>query len=217
MSSKGNALISVILVVLGVVFIWFYDQDSLPRSIVVLCGLTFAIPAVISLLSVFLSGKGDRRSSSVRAVQAVCGVGGLLMGLSIILLPAIFRPLLSYPFSALMIVGGAFQIFQLSHKNRRVDYPSWMFIVPVAVLVAGVLVLCLQLLGSPIGEKWVVLVTGISALVYGLNGLLVSILPHRLPPLHPIVPVLPANGVETVAATEEAGEAVAPERADVIS
>lgn len=183
MSNKGNALISVILIALGVVFIWLYDRDTLPRSIVMLCGLAFVIPAVISLISVFFAGKNSRRGSGARVIQMICGIGGLVLGLCIIFLPGVFRPLLVYPFAALLIFGGAFQIFQLSHKYRPVDYPAWMYLVPVLVLVAGVVILCVPTLREPSSQPWVVLTTGIAAVLYGINGLLISILPHRLPPL----------------------------------
>lgn len=205
MSNKGNALISVILIALGVVFIWLYDRDTLPRSIVLLCGLAFVVPAIISLLSIFIARKNSTRSSGIRYVQLICGIGGLVLGCCIILLPGVFRPLLVYPFAALMIVGGAFQIFQLSQKYRPVDYPAWMFIAPVLILVAGVVILCWPGLREPVNQPWIVLATGIAAVLYGVNGLLISILPHRLPPLH-------APAVVEAAKEVRQAEAAQPER-----
>lgn len=183
MSNKGNALISILILALGGVFIWLYDHDTLPKSIVLLCGLAFVVPAVISLLTMFISRRSDKASAGLRLIQMVCGVGGLGLGLSIILLPDVFRPLLVYPFAALMIVGGAFQVFQISHKYRPVDYPAWMYIAPILILAAGVVVLCTPSLHAIEYEKWIVLITGIAGVLYGISGLLISILPHRLPPL----------------------------------
>ncbi|MDE5941608.1 MAG: DUF308 domain-containing protein [Muribaculaceae bacterium] len=210
MSNKGNALISVIIIALGAIFIWLYDHDTLPRSIVLLCGLAFAVPAVISLISVFISRKNSTRGSAVRAIQMICGVGGLIFGLLIIFMPEVFRPLLVYPFAALLIFGGAFQIFQLAHKYRPVDYPAWMFITPVLILVAGVIMLCLPLLRDPANQPWVVLITGIAAVLYGINGLLVSVLPLRLPPLHPEkkeTATTPATETGSAATTSDATDA----------
>ena len=194
MSNKGNALISILILALGAVFIWLYDRDTLPRSIVLLCGLAFVVPAVISLISMFISRRSDTTSAGLRFIQLVCGVGGLGLGLSIILLPDIFRPLLIYPFSALMIVGGAFQVFQISHKYRPVDYPAWMYIAPILILVAGVVALCVPSLHAPEYEKWIVLATGIAGVLFGANGLCISVLSHRLPPLREghIIPPVPS-------------------------
>lgn len=222
MSNKGNALISVILIALGVVFIWLYNRDTLPRSIVLLCGLAFVVPAVISLLSIFISRKNNSRSSGLRVVQLVCAIGALVLGGCIIFMPDVFRPLLVYPFAALMVFGGAFQIFQLSHKYRPVDYPAWMFVVPVLVLVTGVVILCWPGLREPVNQPWIVLTTGIAAVVYGANGLLISILPHRLPPLHAASavglpdakhPVEPAK--EVVSSPDPSGTVVPDEPAEV--
>ena len=183
MSNKGNALISVLILALGVVFIWLYDRDTLPRSIVLLCGLAFVVPALIRLLSMFVSRRSDRPSAGLRLIQMICGIGGLGLGLAIILLPDVFRPLLVYPFAALMIAGGAFQVFQISHKYRPVDYPSWMFVAPILILSAGVVLLCVNSLHTPENEQWVVLVTGIAGVLFGINGLFVTVLSHRLPQL----------------------------------
>lgn len=179
MSNKGNVLISFVILVLGGVFIWLYDRDMLPRSIVLLCGLAFVVPAVLSLLSTFFTGKNSRRGSAMRIIQMVCGVGGLGLGLCIMLMPDVFRPLLFYPFGALMIVGGLFQVFQLSNRNRPTNYPGWLYVVPILVLAAGIVTLCLPALHGESAERWLVLVSGIAALLFGINGIMISVENYR--------------------------------------
>lgn len=180
MSNKGNAIVSILVFILGVVFIYFFDGDTVPRSIVFLCGLAFALPALILLLSTFFTGK-QKHSAGYRGIQIVCGVGGLGLGACIMLMPDVFRPLLIYPFAVLLIVGGAFQVLLISHRNRPVDYPSWMYVIPIVVIIAGVVMLCVEQLRNPANERWVVLITGISAVLYGFNGLMVSVMGHRRP------------------------------------
>lgn len=175
MSNKGNVLISFVILVLGGVFIWLYDRDILPRFIVLLCGLAFVVPAVLSLLSTFFTGKNSRRGSAMRIIQMVCGVGGLGLGLCIMLMPDVFRPLLFYPFGALMIVGGLFQVFQLSNRNRPTNYPGWLYVAPILVLAAGIVTLCLPALHGESSERWLVLVSGIAALLFGINGIIISV------------------------------------------
>lgn len=206
MSNKGNALISILILALGVAFVWLYDRDSLPRSIILLCGLAFVVPAVISLLYMFISKRSDRASAGLRLIQIVCGIGGLGLGLAIILLPHVFRELLVYPFGALMIVGGAFRVFQISHKYRPVDYPAWMYIAPLFIMVAGVVVLCVSWFHTSEAEKWVVLTTGVAGILYGAHGLCVSVLSRRLPPLR----------AERIVSSEEADgiDATGDEKAD---
>ncbi len=109
----------------------------------------------------------------------VCGVGGLGLGLCIMLMPDVFRPLLFYPFGALMIVGGLFQVFQLSNRNRPTNYPGWLYVAPILVLAAGIVTLCLPALHGESSERWLVLVSGIAALLFGINGIIISVENYR--------------------------------------
>lgn len=180
MNSKGNTLISILLLLLGAAFVWLYENPQLTTAIVFVCGLTFALPSFILLLMAFFTGKTER-STPYRAVQILCGIGGLCLGLAIVFLPQVFRPLLVYPFAALLVVGGAFQVLLLSHAKRPVDYPSWTFIVPILVLVAGVVLVAVPMFREEANERWMVLVTGVCGILYGLNGIAGAILSARLP------------------------------------
>ena len=205
MSNKGNILISILILILGVVFIYFFDGDQLPRSIVFLCGLAFAVPALVLLIATFFTGK-SKHSAAYRGIQIVCGVCGLGLGACIILMPDIFRPLLLYPFAALLLIGGAFQVFLISHKQRPVDYPAWMYVIPILVMIAGVAMLCITPLRNAENERWAVLITGIAAVLYGINGILVTVQSRRLPPLHQAV-----SGKQVAEATVNTGDAMPAE------
>lgn len=183
MTNKGNFLISILILLLGAVFIWCYDRATLPQYVVTLCGLAFVIPAVISLLSVFVFNRKGSSSAIQKVIQMVCGVGGLGMGLIIILFPEAFKPLLVYPFAMLIAIGGLFQVFQLSHKYRPVDYPGWLLVGPILLIICGVVMICLPLFKEGQNSSVLVLVTGICAVVYGVTGLLISILGRTLPAL----------------------------------
>ena len=204
MSNKGNFLISLLILALGVVFIWMYDRTTLPQYIVTLCGLAFVVPAVISLMSVFLFNKKGSANAAQRIIQMVCGVGGLGLGLIIIILPDLFRPLLIYPFAFLIVFGGLFQIFQLSQKHRPVDYPSWLHVGPIVLIAAGVVLFCLPGLKEAANEAWVVLVTGIAAIIYGINGIIISVLGRTMKKREP-AKTTEATASES-ASTEPSGE-----------
>jgi len=179
MSNKGNALISLLVLALGVVFLWLSDRTDFLQSVVTLCGLAFILPAVISLISMFVVSRRNRQSAGLRLIQMVCGIGGLGLGVCIILMPGTFRALLVYLFAALLIAGGAFQVFLVSHKGRPVNYPSWLLVAPILVLVAGVVMVCFESFHLAANEKWVVLVTGVAFVLFGINGLIISVIGHR--------------------------------------
>ncbi len=172
-------MISLIVLALGVVFIWLCNRADFLHSVVMLCGVAFVLPAVISLLSMFLVSKDNRRSAGARMIQMICGVGGLGLGACILLMPDTFRPLLVYLFAALLIVGGALQIFLVSHKSRQVAYPGWLLVAPILVLVAGVVMVSFESFRHMEYEKWVVLITGCAFVAYGLNGIIISIIHYN--------------------------------------
>lgn len=181
MTNKGNCFVSIVILLLGVVFCWFSGHDHFTRWIVLLCGLAFVVPAAVSILGMFVSGKAQRMSALMRVVQIICGVAGLVLGLCIIFMPDVFRSLLFYPFGALLVAGGLFQEFQVSHRNRPVDYPGWLHVVPVLLIAAGVVLLCVPALHELSAERWMLLMVGISAILFGVNGICVSVMARRLP------------------------------------
>lgn len=173
MSSKGNLIGSVIVLILGAVFAWYSNQSNLAMAIIYLCGLAFVIPGAISLVSVVFS-KRKEGSGVMRMTQAICGVGGLGLGLCIIFIPGVFRPLLSYAFGALLVVGGLIQEVRVSRRNHVVGYPGWLQIVPLVLIVAGVVLCCLSSLHTPEGERWMMLIVGIAGILYGVNGIIIA-------------------------------------------
>lgn len=179
MSNRGNCIISIIILILGGVFTGYYNHENFTRWIVLLCGLTFVVPAAISLLNVLFPPKEGARSTASRIVQLICGMGGLGLGLCIIFLPDVFRSLLFYPFGALLIIGGLLQEFQISHKYRPVGYPWWLHVAPVALLVAGVVLLCVPALHDLAAERWMILMVGIGAILFGINGIVITIMARR--------------------------------------
>lgn len=181
MTNKGNCFVSIVILLHGVVFCWFSGHDHFTRWIVLLCGLAFVVPAAVSILGMFVSGKAQRMSALMRVVQIICGVGGLVLGLCIIFMPDVFRSLLFYPFGALLVAGGLFQEFQVSHRNRPVDYPGCLHVVPVLLIAAGVVLLCVPALHELSAERWMLLMVGISAILFGVNGICVSVMARRLP------------------------------------
>ena len=219
-------MISLIVLALGVVFIWLCNRADFLHSVVMLCGVAFVLPAVISLLSMFLVSKANRRSAGARMIQMFCGVGGLGLGVCILLMPDTFRPLLVYLFAALLIVGGALQIFLVSHKSRQVAYPGWLLVAPILVLVAGVVMVCFESFRQMEYEKWVVLITGCAFVAYGLNGIVISIIHHNglrairkrasMPavPEHPDAAKVAASGTEAETVATEPVSAAAADRLD---
>lgn len=174
MNNKSNLLISILVLLLGAVFCWLCESPTLSDKILFLGGLAFLIPAVVSLFGLFMTKKGQEINAVQRVIQIVCGVAGVVLGLCVLLMPYFFRSLLGFMFGALLIVGGAWQIFLLTRKGRRADYAAWTVVGPVVCLVAGVLMISMPWFRNELNERYLVLVTGIGFVIFGLTGLIIS-------------------------------------------
>lgn len=173
-NSRGNALISFLVLALGVAFVALYQRSTMQHAILVLGGLAFVIPAVIALLAVFTRREVQHVSGLMRVVQIVCGVGGLGLGICILVIPDTFRPLLVYLFAALLVLGGIYQVSTLARRDRQAQYPGWLLIAPGIDVIGGVLMFALPALHGAAHEPIVMLLTGIGFILFGLTGLLTS-------------------------------------------
>lgn len=52
---------------------------------------------------------------------------------------------------------------------------------PVLLIAAGVVLLCVPALHQLSAERWMLLMVGISAILFGVNGICVSVMARRLP------------------------------------
>lgn len=174
MSNKSNLLISILVLLLGVVFCWLCDSPTLSERILFWGGLAFLVPGIISLGSLFFTRKGQQINGFQKVIQLVCGVGGLVLGLCVLLMHDFFRSLLGFMFGALLVAGGAWQIFLLTRKERRSDYAAWTVAAPVLCLVGGVLMISMPWFRDELNEKYLVLCTGIGFILFGITGLVIS-------------------------------------------
>ncbi len=174
MSNKSNLLISILVFLLGGVFCWLCESPTLSEKILFLGGLAFLLPALLSLLGLFFTKKGQEINAIQRVIQLICGVAGVVLGLCVLLMPDFFRSLLGFMFGALLIAGAAWQLFLLTRKGRRSDYAAWTTVAPVICLVAGVLMITMPWFRNELNERYMVLTTGIGFLLFGITGFIIS-------------------------------------------
>lgn len=175
MNGKGSFFVSLLILAIGVALIVLFGRYDIPRMILTVCGIAFVVPAVISLLSLFSRSREGSVPAPARFFQLISSVGGLVLGICIMVMPETFRGLLVYLFGALLVVIGVYQVYLLSRKTRPGDYPSWTYIMPLLSLVAGVVMIATPSLHRVENEHWLLLVTGIGFIFFGLTSFIVSV------------------------------------------
>lgn len=179
MNFKANTLISFTALILGIVVLCYIGRP-ITNIVLFICGLAFVVPGILTLLGLSFKHSAENHSAADRALRFICGIGGLGLGVVVWCMPDVFRPLLVYLFGILLIAGGIHQCAQLSRKARAAQYPGWLIFGALVILVGGVVLIVVDFFHKPAGvddygnEKWVLLTTGIGAVIYGVNGLIIT-------------------------------------------
>lgn len=174
MNFKANTLISFTALILGIVVLCYIERP-ITNIVLFICGLAFVVPGILTLLGLSFKHNVENHSGADRALRFICGIGGLGLGVVVWCMPDVFRPLLVYLFGILLIAGGIHQCAQLSRKARAAQYPGWLLLGALVILVGGVVLIVVDFFHKPAdSEKWVLLTTGIGAVIYGVNGLIIT-------------------------------------------
>ena len=169
----------------GAILVQYRDQAVM--WITVGIGVVFFISAVISFIDYMASRKhsdeqvelfdaqgrkmGQRRPRRFPVVAIGCGILGSVMALS----PGTFVGGLMFVLAALLIAGGAYQLFSLSLATRfaRVGIVWW--VLPVVILLIGLVALIKPsaIASAPL------LIIGWCLMVYGVDDLIDALKIHR--------------------------------------
>lgn len=145
-----------------VLVIW---PNAAASYIVITVGVAFLIPGVISLFGYF----GRKRQEGEAAPRfPIEGIGSLLFGLWLIVMPEFFADVLMFLLGFILIMGGVQQIASLSMARRWMPVPGAFYLVPSLILIAGIIALF-----NPTGARnTAFIIIGVSSLVYSLTELI---------------------------------------------
>ena len=151
---------AICALVIGLVLVMFPDQAG--DYFVITIGVIFLVPSLISIIGYFA------QSAEIRRRFPIEGVGSLLFGLWLIIMPGFFADLLTFVLGFILVMGGVQQIASLSAARRWTSVPTGFYIVPVLILLAGLIALF-----NPTGVRSTAfIIIGISSLIYAASELL---------------------------------------------
>lgn len=151
---------AICALVIGLVLVMFPDQAG--DYFVITIGVISLVPSLISIIGYFA------QSTEMRSRFPIEGVGSLLFGLWLIIMPGFFADLLTFVLGFILVMGGVQQIASLSAARRWMPVPGGFYVVPVLILLAGLVALF-----NPTGVRSTAfIIIGISSLVYAASELL---------------------------------------------
>ncbi|MDD4609195.1 MAG: DUF308 domain-containing protein [Bacteroidaceae bacterium] len=148
--------------VLGLILILYPDRVT--DMLVVLVGVLFFIPGLVS----FLHGVANRgKQKSLNVIFPVIGLGSMLFGFWLIIMPASFVGLLMMALGVCLAIGGLQQLVMLVIAKKYHVVSGTFFVIPSLLLFAG-----LYLLTNPFkSAKMAFLFLGVCLMIYGANEL----------------------------------------------
>lgn len=151
---------AVCALVIGLVLVLFPDQAS--NYFVITIGIVFLIPSLISLIGYMAQKKEVRRRFPIE------GVGSLLFGLWLVIMPDFFANLLTLVLGFVLLMGGVHQLASLMAARRWMVVPTGYYVVPSLILLAGIVALL-----NPGGvQRTAFIIIGVSSMVYAVSDLL---------------------------------------------
>lgn len=151
---------AICALVIGLVLVMFPDQAG--DYFVITIGVILLVPSLVSIIGYFA------QSTEMRSRFPIEGVGSLLFGLWLIIMPGFFADLLTFVLGFILVMGGVQQIASLSAARRWMPVPGGFYVVPVLILLAGLVALF-----NPTGVRSTAfIIIGISSLVYAASELL---------------------------------------------
>ena len=176
MNSKSTIFTNVIILIAGVILCYVHSQANIPHQIVFIAGIALMVPGLINLVLLFShdEDKKHRPTAMMKVAGWISSVGSVGLGALMIIAPGLFTPILVYIFGFVMILASLLLIFLLSKASKDGEIAGWVYIGPVLVLIAGVVMVCL---GQPrVTDAMLTLITGIAMIVFALSWFTASIM-----------------------------------------
>lgn len=146
----------VCALVIGLVLVLFPHQAA--EYLVITVGCVFLVPALACIVGYF-AWRGERPLRF-----PLLGVGSLLFGLWLIIMPEFFADLLTYVLGFILVMGGVQQLVSLASARQWMRVPVGFYVVPILILLAGLFALF-----NPTGARSTAfIIIGASSLVYAL-------------------------------------------------
>lgn len=172
--------------VIGLVLVMFPDQAS--DYFVITIGVIFLVPSLISIIGYYAQGAEVRRRFPIE------GIGSLLFGLWLVIMPGFFADLLTFVLGFILVMGGVQQIASLVAARKWILVPGGFYVVPVLILIAGLVALF-----NPTGVRSTAfIIIGVTSLVYAVSELINWFKFTRLRPKTPVAGNKPSGADDSI-------------------
>ncbi|MBR6691025.1 MAG: DUF308 domain-containing protein [Bacteroidaceae bacterium] len=166
-SMANNVIRSLATMLIGLLMI-FVSDSALP-IIIRISGAAFFLPALVSIITVYVS----RKESSVipKVLITIIDVGSMAFGVWLIADPVNFVDLFTILLGVILILFALFQVVMIVTAQKHSIVPLSLLAIPLLLVVAGIIIMTDPFDASSTTS----VVFGICATLAGLSDLLISL------------------------------------------
>lgn len=172
MKGRNLILTGLVAALIGFALI-FFRHELADGGVVTVAGIIFLVAGVLNT-TVFLASrdkKGEARMGAVgTAIGWVASAAAVVLGLAMLIFSKAFVAIVGFMFAVLLLFAALFQLFLLIFGSRPTKLSGLFYLLPAALVGAAIFIFLRK--PDTVGEQTVMLVTGISLLVFGLFTIL---------------------------------------------
>ena len=146
---RSSVFRAICAIITGILLI--NNPDSTVRWITIAIGVMFLVSGVISCATYLNARKNavgaeiydaeGRLIASPRPPFPLVGIGSILLGLILAVIPGTFVKSLMYVLGVLIILGAVNQFIALAGARRVFRVPAWFWACPSVILITGIFVI----------------------------------------------------------------------------
>lgn len=162
-----NLLTNIVLLLAGIVLVLFFRQEGMLLWVSRVLGVLFLLPALVFLAVVAVRPAADRSNSDYLGIFPA--IGGLCFGVMMLVRAELFAGVMALLMGVLLLALGLFHVVFLFLSRSRLALRWHYFLLPLAIAVAGVLILALPALRG--NESLVILLCGVCLVLFNITSL----------------------------------------------
>ncbi|WP_300728524.1 HdeD family acid-resistance protein [uncultured Bacteroides sp.] len=155
---------SICALIIGILLVVWPGEAAV--YLVITIGVLFLLPGIYGLISYFIHPKSQVENQ--KTYFPVVALGSTLLGLWLIVMPGFFISILMYVLGVLILLGGLNLLVGLWNQRAAANVPVYLFIIPVLVIVAGLVVLFNPFQAATIPF----IIMGVTSIVYSITDLI---------------------------------------------
>lgn len=158
---------SIAIMLFGLVLVFL--SDGMVTVLIRLVGAAFFLPALVSIINLYVSRAESKIVSKV--LISIIDVGSMAFGVWLMVSPSHFETVFVKLLAVMLLVFALYQIVVIVSAQRHTIIPVQMYIAPLLLVVAAIILFAVEFSSL----STISVIFGLSAFVAGLSDLILTI------------------------------------------